>query len=59
MVMLISVLFIMGQLLVDWGKGRAGGYTPLTTGKGRAGGYTPLTTGKGRAGGGVQSLNNR
>ena len=25
LVMLVSVLFIMGQLLVDWGNGRAGG----------------------------------
>ncbi|XP_023327467.1 uncharacterized protein LOC111700694 isoform X2 [Eurytemora carolleeae] len=31
MIMLISVLFIMGQLLVDWGQGRAGGFSHLTT----------------------------
>ena len=34
LVMLVSVLFIMGQLLVDWGNGKAGGPTgsdPSTT----------------------------
>ena len=30
--MLISVLFIMGQLLLDWGNGRAGGPAIRTTG---------------------------
>ena len=32
MMMLISVLFIMGQLLLDWGNGRAGGPAIRTTG---------------------------
>lgn len=44
LVMLISVLVIMGQLLVDWGHGRAGGHVPNLAARQQAGGTSTFSS---------------